>query len=452
MTGQQVRWTAEQVLALAPDAASRKAGGKLATPGPWSRAAQGEGALWGLCRGSGSKPYQTVVDLVGAGYKCSCPSRKFPCKHALALLLLWAEKDPVVADGAGPESVPDWAEKWLSGRRERAEAKAARPAGEAPADPEAARRRAERRAQRITAGAEELEQRLADLLRTGLAGAEHLGYAEWDETAARMVDAQAPGLATRVRELASIPGSGPGWPGRLLADCALLRLLTQGYLRRDQLPQELAATVRAQVGLSTDAATLLADENARLAGDWLVLGQRDSQEGRLTVRRVWLMEKGSGRFALVLSFGAAGQAPELVLPVGTVFEASLAYYPGGSPLRAVLGEGRSAPVPASAPEGVGVEAALTRYGEALRSDPWIEAWPAVLHDVVPLPPQEGAADGWRLADSASDAAVPLSFPSESARWQLAAISGGTPITVFGECGHGGFLPQTVWSDGEAITL
>ncbi|WP_211273086.1 SWIM zinc finger family protein, partial [Streptomyces albus] len=124
MGGQAVRWTAEQVSALAPDAASRKAGGKLATPGPWSLAGAGDGAVWGLCKGSGSKPYQTVVDMEGGqgpGYKCSCPSRKFPCKHALALLLLWAQDETAVPDGGTP---PDWAGEWLEGRRQRAQKKA----------------------------------------------------------------------------------------------------------------------------------------------------------------------------------------------------------------------------------------------------------------------------------------------------------------------------------------
>src|SRR3954454_11621095 len=122
MTEQGVRWTAEQVLALAPDAASRKAGSKLGTAGPWSETGSSdEGTVWGLCKGSGSKPYQTVVDLAdaaGAAYKCSCPSRKFPCKHALGLLLLWAGGDGAVP---GTAQAPDWAEQWISGRRRRPE-------------------------------------------------------------------------------------------------------------------------------------------------------------------------------------------------------------------------------------------------------------------------------------------------------------------------------------------
>ena len=85
-------WTAETVEALAPDAASVTAARKLARLGPWSGTGFDEHAVWGLCKGSGSRPYQAQVDLSGPAYKCSCPSRKFPCKHALALLLLWASR------------------------------------------------------------------------------------------------------------------------------------------------------------------------------------------------------------------------------------------------------------------------------------------------------------------------------------------------------------------------
>ncbi len=325
MTQQAVRWTADQVLALAPDAASRKAGSKLGAAGPWSEAGSTEeGTVWGLCRGSGSKPYQTVVDIAdsaGPAYKCSCPSRKFPCKHALGLLLLWAG-----ADGAVPSAqAPDWAAQWLEGRRRRAEGKSLAGGGSgaaSPGDPEAARRRAERRAERITAGAAELEQRLTDLLRGGLASAERAGYGMWEETAARMVDAQAPGLAARVRELGAIPSSGPGWPVRLLEECSLLHLLDQGWLRRERLPDDLATTVRSRVGLSGSA------DGPPVRDRWLVLAQYDTADARLTTRRIWLYGAESGRTALLLSYGAAGRAPELALPVGLAFEAEVSAYPG----------------------------------------------------------------------------------------------------------------------------
>ncbi|MET9531407.1 MULTISPECIES: SWIM zinc finger family protein [unclassified Streptomyces] len=451
---QGVRWSADQVLALAPDAASRKAGSRLGgSSGSWSEGgwSGGFGAVWGLCSGSGSKPYRTVVDTARVAYKCSCPSRKFPCKHAMGLLLLWAAADEAVKETPAP---PEWAAEWLEGRRAiRPEARS--PAGPGSgsgktADPEAAGRRAARRAERVTAGATELEQRLDDLLRSGLAGAEQSGYALWEETAARMVDAQAPGLASRVRELGAIPSSGQGWPARLLEECAMLHLLDRAWLGRERLPEALATTVRSRVGLPVSA------EGPPVRDRWLVLSQQDSAEGKLTTRRIWLYGSRSGRTAQLLDFGAAGRAPGTALPVGRTLDADLMPYPGSGQLRAALGERFGPPERSDGPpEGISTGAALSAYGQALRADPWLGSWPATLSSVIPVP-GAGGGSGWQLADAEGGSALPIT-PDASARtglWRLTALSGGSPVTVFGECGHRGFTPLTAWTPGgtEAVPL
>ncbi|WP_173476349.1 SWIM zinc finger family protein [Streptomyces sp. 150FB] len=437
-----VRWTAEQVLGLSPDAASSKAGSKLSAAGSWSEAGSGdEGAVWGLCQGSGSKPYRTVVDTMGPAYTCTCPSRKFPCKHALGLLLLWAADDGSVAASA---EVPDWAGEWLGKRRKRVESKE-RPeaaAGEGPAktaDPEAARRRAERRSTRITAGATELEQRLTDLLRGGLATAEQSGYGLWEETAARMVDAQAPGLAGRVRELGAIPGSGPNWPVRLLEESALLHLLDQAWLGVDRLPEPLATTVRTRVGLPSSAT------GTPVRDHWLILAQYDTTDGKLLTRRAWLYGRDSGRTALVLAFGAAGRSPQLALPVGQTVDAEIVPHAGAGQLRADWAGQLGAPLPVdSPPPGGSVADAVEAYGRALRDDPWLDSWPVTLGDVIPVP---RAGEGWQVADADGTSALPVTAAAaqRSGLWKLAALSGGGPVTVFGECGHRGFNPLAAWS-------
>lgn len=441
-----LRWTADQVLALAPDAASKKAGARLAAPGPWSGTGTAGTAVWGLCKGSGSKPYQTAVDVRGPAFRCTCPSRKFPCKHALGLLLLWAEggSGPV---GAGEE--PEWVAQWTAARRKKADAAQATGSegaegdgaeagrGTGPADPDAARRRAERRAVRVEGGAAELEQRLADLLRGGLAGADHAGYRQWDETAARMVDAQAPGLAARVRELGATAVTGGDWPSRMLEETALLHLLARGYLGRERLPEPLAATIRARIGFTVDSADVLAGPTVR--GRWLVLAQYDTADERLTTRRAWLHDAAAGRFALLLSFGAAGRAPDLALPVGEVLDAEVAYHPSAVPLRAALGPHHASGPAGSVPQGLPVAAALDGYGTALADDPWLDAWPVVLSDVVPIP----GAVRWQLADATGQDAIPLT--GTAPHWRLAALSGGHPLTVFGELGPTGLHPLTAWS-------
>jgi hypothetical protein len=434
----EARWTADQVLALAPDAASRKAGARLAVPAPWTGTGMAGTALWGLCEGSGSTPYQTAVDVSGPAFRCTCPSRKFPCKHAVALLLLWTEGDggPVAA-----AAEPDWVEQWARARRNKAAQAPARPSAPGSADPDAARRRADRRAVRVEGGAAELEQRLADLLRGGLAAADRAGHQQWDEIAARMVDAQAPGLATRVREVGAVVATGGDWPSRMLEETALLHLLARGFLGRERLPAPLAATVRARVGFTVDTAELLAGPTVR--GLWLVLAQYDTADERLTTRRIWLYDEGAGRFALLLSFGAAGRAPELTLPVGTVLDADLAYHPAAVPLRAVLGTRHAVHSPDHAPAGTAITPALTSYGTALSDDPWLDAWPVLLSRVVPVP----GPDRWQLADATTDDALPLTTPppGTSALWRLAAISGGHPLTLFAELGPTGIRPLTTWS-------
>jgi hypothetical protein len=404
--------------------------------------------VWGSCKGSGSRPYQTAVDLSGPAFRCTCPSRKFPCKHALGLLLLWAEGEsgPITAD-----TEPDWVEQWTAARRKKAgDAAAKEPkAAAGPADPDAARKRAERRAVRVEGGAAELEQRLTDLLRGGLAGADRAGYQQWDEVAARMVDAQAPGLASRVRELGTLPATGGDWPSRMLEETALLHLLARGFLGRERLPGPLAETVRTRIGFTVDTAEVLAGPTVR--GQWLVLAQYDAADDRLTTRRIWLHDEGTGRFALLLSFGAAGRAPELALAVGTVMDAELAYHPAALPLRAALGPRHDIGRPVRIPAGTATGQALTAYGSALADDPWLDAFPVLLGPVVPLP----GPDRWQLADAHSDDAIPVAGIGPSAAlWRLAAVSGGHPLTVFGELGPTGIRPLTAWTDGspEPIAL
>ncbi|MEZ0065396.1 hypothetical protein ABIA32_001392 [Streptacidiphilus sp. MAP12-20] len=438
-----VRWTTDHVLSLSPDAASAKAAAKLAKAEPWSGTGASAEAVWGACKGSGSRPYQTVVALDGPAYHCSCPSRKFPCKHALALLLLWS------AEALAGEASPEWADSWLTGRRQRAERAAADPTDPAstivpPRDDAAAAARRRRRETRVAAGAAELQARLTDQLRGGLADAPTRGHAFWEGVAARMVDAQAPGLAARARELGSLPASGGPWPSRLVEEYGLLHLLTAGYRRVDALPGPLAATVRARVGFTVDNADVLA--NGRLIRDrWLVLGSRDSADDRLTTRRLWLRGAESGRLALLLSFGRPGVAPELSLPIGLELDADLAFHAAARPLRAALGPRYAAPAsPAAArPIGVTLDAALAEYARALGEDPWLDAWPTVVSGVTPVPTESG----WQLVDATG--AVPLRTAS---LWRLVAASGGRPVTLFGECGHRGFSAVTCWTDAGSLSL
>ena len=435
-------WTLEQVVAFAPDAASAKAARGVARPGQWPMLGQNDRALWGECQGSGSVPYQIGIALDPGEpvFQCSCPSRKFPCKHAIGLLLL-ATGQPDAVPVGGP---PAWLSDWLVKREQSARRKASC-AAETDVDPEqqakraaAKDRRTAERQHKVEAGLEELERWLRDLVRQGLAHAQKQPARYWDAMAARLVDAQAPGLARWLREMASIPASGEGWSERLLARLGLLQLLLAGYRRLGSLPEPLQADIRSAIGWTWQESDLPA--GAWIRDRWFMLGQRTYQEDRLQVRRSWLWGRDCGRLALLLDFAYQNQPLPVIPAPGVWLEAELGFFPSHYPLRALLRnstpvEDRTMP-PALAD---GAAPLLNEYAEALARQPWLELWPATLAEAVPV---RGEADIWLLRDATAHL-LPC-HPGFADRWRLFALSGGWPLTVFGEWNGQQLWPLSTW--------
>lgn len=79
----------EQIQDIAPDTKSVTAARKIAKPAKWKRMGrQSNDAVWGVSLGSKGDHYATFVTSDPTKFGCTCPSRKRPCKHVLALLLL----------------------------------------------------------------------------------------------------------------------------------------------------------------------------------------------------------------------------------------------------------------------------------------------------------------------------------------------------------------------------
>lgn len=430
-------WTPNQALTLAPDAAAAKAAQSLASARLWTGLGQSPDALWGLCQGSGKDPYQTQVALAGPAFRCTCPSRKQPCKHGLGLLLLFATQPT-----AFPESsLPAWVSDWLADRAKR-QARATSevaPKAPSPSDDAAVARRLAQREGRIQRGIQDLDQWLRDTARRGLADLPERSLVSSEEMAARLVDAQAPGLARLVRQLAALPSSGSGWQERVAEQLGRLYLLLEGYRRQADLPPEWRAHVRSLVGWAQPQDELLAAPGVQ--DRWVVQGRAVELEDRLRVTRTWLWGETSQRAALVLDFTAPGQPIEIDLVPGTIVPATLVFYPGPVPLRALV-KSHDAAEPLTGWTGQAtLAAAQVAYGAALAQDPWLERWPVALESVWPHITED---QQW-IQDSAGSI-WPLA-PAFAAPWELLALSGGRPIGVFGEWNGRALLPLAAWVDG-----
>lgn len=407
--------TEDQILLLAPDEASKKAGKDLANPSKWVTKGISTEAVWGECQGSGSKPYQTAIDRSNLAFKCSCPSRKFPCKHGIALGLLYARNNAAFTS----VEVPGWVAEWIQKRAQKEEKK--EEAKEKPVDEAAQAKRQSAREQKVADGLDELLRWIKDLVRGGILNVPEKGYPFWEGMARRMVDAQAPGLAGMIKSLGATNFFKEGWQTAFLDGLLNLYLLAKGYQNKETLSPLLVQDIRTWIGFTVNKEELKAQSG--VLDQWLVVGKQVTDDDNLTVERNWLYGIHTKQFALVLQFIIRGQGATLLLSQGMCIEAEVVFYPSASPLRALIKR----------------QISSTAKGEIKALPSWKEVAEAetVLCESFPVRSERPYAvagltpvqynNHWWLKDSSGN--LVLLRENFAGLWKLLALSGGYPMNM-----------------------
>lgn len=391
----------ETILELAPDQASLKAAKGLLKPAKWPVLGQASGinTIWGECQGSGSKPYYTVADVVDHGYKCTCPSRKFPCKHVLALL--WQFSD---AGSSFTESeVPQWVTDWLGRRRRaptnnQAQEKKATPSKDINATAEASetlsaeelakkdaqqkQRAAQSKAKTeacVSDGLIEFQQWLDDQLVNGISQLIKEITERCRRIAARLVDAKATNFAARIDELPAkiMPLCSTLQPQAVYQELGKLALLSEAWF----VDCDNIDVRRAIVTGETREQVLSNPHSVRVKGIWETVGERiETRKDGLIAHSKWLINITEPHVepALLLDFYPAATGRKTVSnSIGRKIEGELIFYPAKILQRALLGEYKTF-------EGKYDEAELAvmdhqlQFQRHLRATPWIEEFPAIL--------------------------------------------------------------------------
>jgi len=398
--------TFERIEALAPDQASLAAARKLLKASSWPTLAAGEGLVWGECQGSGATPYRVAVNEADAGYKCTCPSRKFPCKHALALM--WMRADRSARFASGP--VPDWVKDWLSRRRgtsaagstteDEAQPKSRPsirlteiPEAAADADPKAEQRAAAARERNrlereaaVLAGLEDLDTWLSDQVQHGMANFVAQTAQVCRTIAQRLVDAKASGLAGRLDALPSrlftLPG--PARPSAAIRELGQIHLISQAYRRASELPELLRVDARQAIGWPVTREALLSDSEAlRVSAKWRVFAVlSEAQPDRLRRIETWLWQSdvdGMPQWAVLIDFVpiSTGAVAGGYL-VGDQIDAELVFYRSTIPLRAQISTLQRGAEQSSEPltlPNEGLSASYANYEHALAQLPWLGTIP-----------------------------------------------------------------------------
>ena len=310
--------TSEQITQIAPDAASIKAAKGLGLS-KWVLLEQHDHTIWGHCQGSGSNPYQTAVDLSGApAFKCSCPSRKFPCKHALALLFLFNEQTPKFLT----QTPPDWVTKWLDKRQQNQANKAAKAEHTAPVDPIAQQKRFEARLKKASEGLADLQLWLNDLLRNGLVQLRNNQSTRFHDMAKRMIDAQLPAIAGQLQQLANLP---PSRQTELWLGLSKLHLLSQSFNHIASFDEDWQAEIYSRLGFPIAKESVLT--HPAIMDTWFNIGHTTLEIDRGEAHYYWLYGAAQQQFAFILDF-VIHNAPAQAVPVlvGAQYAGELCFY------------------------------------------------------------------------------------------------------------------------------
>lgn len=410
-----LQFTEEQILNLAPDEASKKSGRDLASASKWVSKGFTEDALWGECQGSGSKPYQTQIDLRNIAFKCSCPSRKFPCKHGLGLLLYNARQP----NDFKLTTMPPWVEDWITKRADKQTKQQEKT--DKPVDEAAKAKRQQVREQRVSDGIEELQRWMKDIVRNGILSMPEKGYAWFEAIAKRMVDAQAPGLAGMIRSLGEMNFYEEGWQSRFMDQLVSIYLVTKAFQNNEALNEDLKQDIRNWIGFTQNQDEL--KEQTGVTDTWLVLAKQVSENDNITTERFWLYGTTTKQFAVVLQFIVRGQGGQLTLMPGLYIQAELVFFPSVLPLRAIIKRQISAKeMPVVLPMKDWIEVALfeTTNNSLL---PVRGERPYLVEKLKPL----FYNHQWWLQDTAKNI-VQLRNKQQDI-WKLLAISGGRAMDI-----------------------
>lgn len=192
--------------AAAPNPEAAKNGRGLALKNQFSALhySADETLLFGLCQGSGKEPYLCSADFAtpeSPVYRCSCPSRQFPCKHTLGLLFALAQgKTFTIAD------VPDE----LAAKREKSAARVEKK-NEQASKPRTVNKAA--LAKKIKAqleGIDHLEKLTLDLVRLGIGNMNAKSAHEVEEQAKQLGNAYLPGAQAALHNYTKLFYSAQG--------------------------------------------------------------------------------------------------------------------------------------------------------------------------------------------------------------------------------------------------
>jgi SWIM zinc finger len=424
--------TPEQALSFAPDDAAKKLSKGLGIPEKWKNlTTHHERAAFGELDG-----YKAAIDLLQPtpAFKCSCPSKKLPCKHAVGLLYLYATSKGIFAPS---ETMPDWAGAWVEGRDKKM-GKAAANADAPPAEltPEQIAKKEKARDERLDTmqtGLDELEQWLLDAMRQGMIAIDTQPHTFWSDMAAAMVNQKLSGVATRLRRLATQNQGTDQRFDALINSISDIYLLVKAFKNIEKIPPPIVEDMMTAAGWNKKKDELQGLPSVK--DTWRALGEVQGEEEGIKFRRMWVYGKNTQQIGLLLDF-AFNSGFETAVFAGGIYEATVVFYPSNYPQRLVFTNYTTiAPPNFPLQPFPNLDAFADAHAHARSKNAWLRQFPLLVENIVLH--QEGNI---KYIIDVNQKILPV-IMEDAAFTRLLVVSGGHPILIFGE-----------WSDGQLLLI
>lgn len=288
----------EQIQQIIPDANAEKAAKKLAKVDDWNnKGASQDQWIWAEIKGSAI--YQSAIFLPQMKCECSCPSFKRPCKHALALLMVYKDHSAQFIIQEDETQFPDRVQKW---REKVNKASDAKEKPSKPVDEEARAKRQQSREQKMDQGIEALKTWLNDIVNLGLNEVRsQQGQNFFREISTRLVDAQVAGLTVWIDEFSSALYQEQ-WQKNSAIWLARLHLITALWTRKKHLTEDFQSELRQLFGVNISADFWQTAPQQELNVFALGASIHELNQSKGTYRRQWLWDEKTLTDYLVLDF------------------------------------------------------------------------------------------------------------------------------------------------------
>jgi hypothetical protein len=338
--------TQDFIAAAAPNAEAAKNGRALVLKNKFLslQHSPDETLLFGRCQGSGKTPYLCSADFAVAEkpvYRCTCPSRQFPCKHSLGLLYAFVEGKKFTS-----AEVPEE----LAAKREKAATRVEKRKTEAEKPVKVNKSALAKKIKAQLDGIDLLEKLTQDVVRLGIGNMNAKTAHELDEQAKQLGNAYLPGAQAALRRYTKLFYSELGEErtraereavysealdqmGRLHALIRKGRAYLQARLDDPELKPETETGIAAWLGHAWQLRELkdagLVEENVELV-QLAFHSYDDTARKEYVDTGIW-MNLGSGRVCLTQTFRPY-QAVKFIKSEDSFFQVAqikeLCVYPG----------------------------------------------------------------------------------------------------------------------------